>query len=249
MQGAPVLVGHRPVVHLATSTVVGWRLGRTRAPADRATLDDHLRAAVRQMADTLLTTDGGRRSMRFAVIEAAIDEAPLLVAHLQRTLDEFALPGRRFGFVFSGEEITSRTEHHDHLRQLVELGAGVAFDDPTLGLSTVALRAGLPITRLRLRLPLQGHVVDRWAAERLPSLVELARQRGVLTTVVHIDTPGQESLARRAGVDVGSGNLLGPVCEVPALEVRPSGDTMAAVQRLSNVVHGTRDHAWATAGS
>lgn len=243
-----MLVGHRPVVHLATGTVVGWRLGRTRIPTDDGERSEHLRAAVCEMCDTLRATDRGQPSMRFAVIEASIGEAPVLVEHVEWALAEYGMPGARLGVVFPGEQVVARPELHPSLRRLVDLGLGVGFDDPQLTHSNAALRAGLPVTRLRLRLPLSPSGVDHAVAARFDELVNLARRAGVRTSVTGIDTSAQERIARRAGADVGTGDQLGAVHEVPVLDVRSGGGTMEAVQRLTNAFGGVREHAWAIAG-
>lgn len=241
MQERRVLVGHRPVVHLATNTVVGWRLGRTRTPEDPVARAEYLREAVCLMADTLLATDRGHHSMRFAVVEAPVDEAGAWAQHVEWAMTEFGLPGSRFGIVFPGSEVAARPDQHVHLRRLAHLGAGVGFDDPELRLSAAALADGLPITRLRLRVPMVRGRVDDDGAVRLTELVELARRHGVRTTVTAVDSPAQESVARRAGADVGTGDQLGPVCEVPVLDVRPVGSTMDTLQRLSMAVLVERD--------
>lgn len=244
-----MLVGHRPVVHLATSTVVGWRLGRTRVPGDPEARAAHLRRAVDQMAQTLLATDEGHHSMRFAVIEASITEAADLVGPMGDALDRHGFAGSRFGVVFSAAAAVANPAEHEHLGRLAALGVGVTFDIPDPGGAIELLRRGLPVVRLRMRIPADDGRVEPATATQLAAAVELARRQGIATSVTAIDTPAQEAVARWAGADVGTGDQLAPVSAAPVLDVRRAGGTLATVQRLTDAVHGRRDHAWAPTGT
>jgi predicted signal transduction protein with EAL and GGDEF domain len=151
--------------------------------------------------------------------------------------------------VFAGDEVAANPDEHEHLRRLVAMGVGVTLDAPDPGGAFEVLRLGLPIIRLRLRLPLDDGLVTPATAQQSAAIVDLARRQGMRTSITAIDTPIQESMARWAGADVGTGDQLGPVSAVPELDVRQDRGTLATVQRLTDAVHGRREHAWKSTGS
>jgi EAL domain-containing protein (putative c-di-GMP-specific phosphodiesterase class I) len=243
-----VLVGYRPVVHLATGTIVGWRLGRTRTPASRVALDEHLREAVCLMCDTLVATDRGRPSMRFAVIEARLDEAASLAEHTAWALLEYRLPGPRLGFVVPAADVLAAPEQHVHLRRLARLGVGVGVCDPTLEHAEAVLAQRLPVTRLRLPAPDVDPRSTSGTGARIVRIIGAARRSGVSVTISGIDSPEQQSAVRRAGADMGTGAALGAVTELPLLHLPRDHAALEAVQRLTVARRVRSASEWANAG-
>lgn len=223
-----VLLAFRRVVHLPTNTVVGWRVARLEVPTEPHLRAPYYRRLADELTETLLRTDGGRRSLRFMAVEADVDEAGELADHLGRVVVEHGLPGPRFGMVFPGTDVVARPELHPQLRRLVELDIGVGFCDPDMTLARQAIVERLPITRLRL------HAVHASAREeaRTADLIALARRHGITTTVTGIETLDQERIARRAGADMGTGDHLGGWTDQPELEVGRAS-ALDVVQRVT----------------
>jgi EAL domain-containing protein (putative c-di-GMP-specific phosphodiesterase class I) len=243
-----VLVGYRPVVHLATGTIVGWRLGRTRTPVGEAECDEHLREAVCLMCDTLVATDRGRPSMRFAVIEARLDESEALAEHLAWALLQYRMPGPRLGIVFPAADVLGAPDQHVHLRRLALLGVGVGACDPTLQHAEAVLAQRLPITRLRLPAPDVDPRSTSGTGPRIVRIIQTARRQGVSVAISRIDSPEQQSAARRAGADVGTGTALGAVSELPVVQMPRDHATLDAVQRLTVARRVRNAGEWAATG-
>lgn len=243
-----MLVGYRPVVHLATGTVVGWRLGRTRTPSTARELDEHLREAVCLMCDTLVATDRGRASMRFAVIEARLSEAAALADHAAWAMLEYRMPGPRIGFVFPAADVLGAPDQHVHLRRLALLGVGVGACDPTLEHAEAVLAQRLPITRLRLPAPDVDPRSTSGTGARIVRIINAARRAGVSVTISGIDSVEQQSAARRAGADIGTGAALGAVTELPVLHLPRDHAALEAVQRLTVARRVRSASEWAAAG-
>ena len=103
------------------------------------------------------------------------------------------------------------------LRQLRELGVGVAIDDFGAGYSSLRYLRELPVTDIKLdRLFLHGLETDPGALAMITGIITLAHAIGLPVTAEGIETAGQLALLRGIDCDYAQGFHLGRPGPAPA---------------------------------
>lgn len=164
---------------------------------------------------------------------AGIDVPPMMINVSPRQLrrpDFGERLRRRVGRAGLAERITveitetgvmadvTRTERV--LRELAELGVGVAVDDFGLGYSSLARLRQLPVQALKIdRSFLVGVPADAEAAAIVTAIIELAAALGMDAVAEGVETEAQRLFLIERGCPLAQGYLLGR--PVPAAETEP----------------------------
>ncbi len=217
------MTGFRPVVHLGTSAVVGWRVERAVSDVDGSSRTDRVSELVDSLCNALHHVDARHGiSRRFVAVGVQVDELAELPRLVGRALIDHGLDPHRLSVVVDAS-VCENPPAHEQLRALCELQIGVALDDPDVTGTVKALRIGLPINRIRLQAPridTSEHLHTDMILLR--TALDLGRRMGVTSVVVGIDTEEQLLAARRCGADLGNGDRLAPASPTPDLLEHPA---------------------------
>jgi diguanylate cyclase (GGDEF)-like protein/PAS domain S-box-containing protein len=133
-----------------------------------------------------------------------------LSGRVREALSNTDLPARALCLEVSETAILRDPERaHSTLRQIKRLGAKIALDGFGAGQSSLGLPGTLPLDMLKIdRELIRGIVRDEDKRAMVVAAIALARETGLSTVAVGIETHRQLALARDLGCSIGQGFLL-----------------------------------------
>ncbi len=142
-----------------------------------------------------------------------------LVDVVRQSLAESGLPGDRLTLEIGESAISGNADDvRAVLESLRNLGVTICVDDFGAGLATVAHLRNLPIQEIKIDRSfvrsLPGGAEDRLAVE---TVLRLARQLGLRTIAVGVETAAQWSWLKEQGCDAAQGWLIGKPLEADQL--------------------------------
>jgi len=148
---------------------------------------------------------------------------------LRDCLDEHGLSGEQVEVEVTENVILSNDDSlPDCMREIRDLGCGIAFDDFGTGHASLSMLKRYPLTRLKID---RSFILDlhdsRQDSAIVDAILSLGRTFEVAVTAEGIETRAQEVLLRDRGCDDGQGYLFGrpmPLADVLRLVLSRPGD-------------------------
>ena len=136
-----------------------------------------------------------------------------------RALADSQLPGDALSFEIGEDILLAQPESTGALlERLRALGPGIALQQFSPERSTIDRLAGLPLEELKIPRSTTRTLFDRGGTAAIRSIVDLARERGLRTTAVGVESRETWRRLRGIGCDRAQGNLISkplPGREIP----------------------------------